>query len=137
MAEATPDGYTFGIISQTNLLAPTLLRNVPFDMVADLAPAIQTNWVSHLLVVLASSPWKSVKDIVAQAKSQPGRIEFSSGGNATPAHLSGEFFKRATGINMQARAVQGCNGRRDHRGRWRGGYDVCRDARAAPDTGVC
>jgi tripartite-type tricarboxylate transporter receptor subunit TctC len=100
VANATPDGYTFGIISQTNLLAPTLLRNVPFDMVADLAPVIQTNWVSHLLVVLAASPWKSVKDIVAQAKSQPGRIKFASGGNATPAHLSGEFFKRTTGINI-------------------------------------
>ena len=101
VAKATPDGYTFGIISLPNLLAPTLLRNVPFDMVADLAPVIQTNWESHLLVVLASSPWKSVKDIVAQAKSQPDRITFASGGNATPAHLSGEFFKRYTGIIIQ------------------------------------
>lgn len=101
VAKATPDGYTFGVISLPNLIAPTLLRNVPFDMVADLAPVIQTNWESHLLVVLASSPWKSVKDIVAQAKSQPDRITFASGGNATPAHLSGEFFKRTTGINIR------------------------------------
>jgi tripartite-type tricarboxylate transporter receptor subunit TctC len=98
VAKATTDGYTFGIISLPNLLAPTLLSNVPFDIVADLAPVIQTNWESHLLVVSASSPWKSVKDIVAQAKSQPDRITFASGGNATPAHLSGEFFKRNTGI---------------------------------------
>ena len=101
VAKATPDGYTFGVISLPNLIAPTLLRNVPFDMVADLAPVIQTNWESHLLVVLASSPWKSVKDIVAQAKSQPDRITFASGGNATPAHLSGEFFKRTTGIDIR------------------------------------
>lgn len=110
VAKATPDGYTFGIISQTNLLAPTLLRNVPFDMVAHLASVIQTNWVSHLLVVLASSPWKSVKDIVAQAKSQPGRITFASGGNAMPAHLSGEFFKRTTGINIQHVPYKGAQG---------------------------
>jgi tripartite-type tricarboxylate transporter receptor subunit TctC len=101
VAKATPDGYTFGVISLPNLIAPTLLRNVPFDMVADLAPVIQTNWESHLLVVRASSPWKSVKDIVAQAKSQPDRITFASGGNATPAHLSGEFFKRHSGISIR------------------------------------
>lgn len=100
VAKATPDGYTFGVRSQGNLLAPSLLSSVPFDMVADLAPVIQTNWQSHLLVVRASSPWKSVKDIVAQAKSPPGRVTFASGGNATPAHLSGEFFKRHAGIDI-------------------------------------
>lgn len=54
-----------------------------------------------MLVVRASSPWKSVKDIVAPAKSQPDRITFASGGSATPAHLSGEFFKRYTGIDIR------------------------------------
>lgn len=97
MVKSTPDGYTFGVISLAYLPAPTMLPQVPFDMVADLAPVIQTNWESHLLVVRASSPWKSVKDIVAHAKSQPDRMTFASGGNATPAHLSGEFFKRHTG----------------------------------------
>ena len=101
VAKATPDGYTFGIISLPNLLAPTLLPNAPFDMVADLTPVIQTNWESHLLVVRASSPWKSVKDLIAHAKSQPGRITFASGGNGTPAHLSGEFFKKHTGIDIR------------------------------------
>ena len=100
VAKATPDGYTFGVIAQGNLLAPSLLTSVPFDMVADLAPVIQTNWQSHLLVVRASSPWKSVKDLVAHAKSQPGRVTFASGGTATPAHLSGEFFKRHAGIDI-------------------------------------
>lgn len=101
VAKATPDGYTFGIISLGYLLSPTLLPNVPFDMIADLAPVIQTNWESQLLVVRASSPWKSVKEIVAHAKSQPDRMTFASGGNATPAHLTGEFFKRHTGISIR------------------------------------
>lgn len=101
VAKATPDGYTFGFISLGYLLSPTLLPHVPFDMVADLAPVIQTNWESQLLVVRASSPWKSVKDIVAHAKSQPDRMTFASGGNATPAHLTGEFFKRQTGISIR------------------------------------
>jgi tripartite-type tricarboxylate transporter receptor subunit TctC len=101
VAKATPDGYTFGITALAYQLAPTLLPNVPFDMVADLAPVTQTNWESFLLVVRASSALKSVKDIVAQAKSQPDRMTFASGGNATPAHLSGEFFKRHSGINIR------------------------------------
>ena len=101
VAKATPDGYTFGFISLGYLLSPTLLPHVPFDMVADLAPVIQTNWESQLLVVRASSPWKSVKDIVAHAKSQPDRMTFASGGNATPAHLTGEFFKRHAGISIR------------------------------------
>ena len=100
VAKATPDGYTFGMTSQGNLLAPSLLTSVPFDMVADLAPVIQTNWQSHLLVVRASSAWKSVKDMVAHAKSQPGRVTFASGGNATPAHLAGEFFKRHAAVDI-------------------------------------
>lgn len=101
VAKATPDGYTFGFISLGYLLSPTLLPHVPFDMVADLAPVIQTNWESQLLVVRASSPWKSVKDIVAHAKSQPERMTLASGGNATPAHLTGEFFKRHAGISIR------------------------------------
>jgi tripartite-type tricarboxylate transporter receptor subunit TctC len=101
VAKATPDGYTFGITALPYLLAPALLPSVPFDIVTDLAPVSQTNWESFLLVVRASSAWKSVKDIVAQAKSQPDRMTFASGGTATPAHLSGEFFKRHSSINIR------------------------------------
>ena len=56
VARATPDGHTFGLMAMPSLLAPTMLPSVPFDIVADLAPVIQTNWESHLLVVRASSP---------------------------------------------------------------------------------
>lgn len=101
VAKATPDGYTFSILSISYSVAPALLLNVPFDMVADLAPVSQVNWESHLLVVRAASSLKSVKDLVAFAKNQPGRITFSSAGNGTPAHLSGEFFKRHTGIDVR------------------------------------
>ena len=101
VAKATPDGYTFGVTSIGYLLAPTLLTNVPFDMLTDLAPVVQINWESQILVVRASSPWKSVKDLIAHAKSQPGRITFASGGNGTPAHVTGEFFKKHTGIDIR------------------------------------
>ena len=101
VAKATPDGYTYGILSITHLVAPVLLPSVPFDIVTDFAPVVQVNWESQLLVVRAASSWKSVKDLVAFAKSQPGRITFASGGNGTPAHLSAEFFKRHTGIDIR------------------------------------
>ena len=101
VAKATPDGYTFGIMSITSLLAPSLLPQIPYDIATDFAPVIQVTWESQLLVVRVGSSWKSVKDLVAFAKSQPGRITFASGGNGTPAHLSGEFFKRYTGIDIR------------------------------------
>jgi tripartite-type tricarboxylate transporter receptor subunit TctC len=101
VARATPDGYTFGILSMSFMLAPSLLPQVSYDMIADFAPVTQINWTSHILVVRPSSPWKSVKDLVAFARSQPGRVTFASGGNATPAHISGEFLKLHTGIDIR------------------------------------
>lgn len=101
VARATPDGYTFGIMSMGFMLAPSLLPQVSYDMVADFAPVTQINWASHILVVRGSSPWKSVKDLIGFARSQPGRITFASGGNATPAHISGELLKLHTGIDIR------------------------------------
>jgi tripartite-type tricarboxylate transporter receptor subunit TctC len=100
VAKATPDGYTFGIMGMGFMLAPSLLPQIPYT-IADFAPVTQINWASHILVVRALSPWKSVKDLAASAKSQPGRITFASGGNATPAHISGELLKLRTGIDIR------------------------------------
>lgn len=101
VAKATPDGYTFGIMSMGFVLAPSLLPHVPYNTVTDLAPVIQVNWASHILVVRAASSWKSVGDLVTYAKSQPGRLTFASGGNATPAHISGEFLKLRAGVDIR------------------------------------
>lgn len=101
VSKATSDGYTFGIASMPYVIAPSLLPLLPYDIVRDLAPVTQVTWAYHILVVRASSPWKSVNDLVAFAKSRPGEVTFASGGNATPAHLSGEFLRLRSGIDIR------------------------------------
>jgi tripartite-type tricarboxylate transporter receptor subunit TctC len=101
VAKASPDGYTFGAFSLPHVLAPALLPQLPFDIRRDLSPVAQMTWSSHVLVVHAASRWRTVNDMVADAKSRPGQITFASGGNATPAHISGEFLKQRAGIDIR------------------------------------
>ena len=101
IAKASFDGYTLGTLSTPHVLAPVLLPQLPFDMAGDLAPVAQIAWGSHILVVRAASPWTSIKDVIAHAKASPGHLTFASGGNATPAHISGELLKQRTGIDIR------------------------------------
>ena len=94
VAKASPDGYTFGAYALPHVLAPALLNHLPYDIRRDLAPVAQMTWSSHILVVRTSSRWKTVNDMVADAKLKPGQITFASGGNATPVHISAEFLKQ-------------------------------------------
>ena len=100
VAKAPPDGYTIGIFSMGYTTAPSLVANMPYDTEKDLAPVTMLARDSNLLIVPASSPAKSVAELVALAKARPGQLKFASGGNSTPAHLAGELFKRETGIDI-------------------------------------
>src|SRR5918993_3864689 len=101
VARAPADGYTLGVLAFGQALAPALLPQLPYDVTRDLSPVAQLAWGSHILVVRASSPWKSVNDLIAHAKARPGEITFASGGNATPAHIAGELLKQRTGIDIR------------------------------------
>jgi tripartite-type tricarboxylate transporter receptor subunit TctC len=100
VAKATPDGYTLGMIALPFVVAPSLISRMPYDIVRDLAPIGLAVWSSNMLVVRSESPWHSLSDLIAAAKSRPGQVTFASGGNATPAHLAGESFKRRAGIEL-------------------------------------
>lgn len=110
LAKALPDGYTLGTYSLPHSLAPALLPKLPYDVERDFLPVAQLTWSSHVLVVRASSSWKSVPELIAHAKAQPGRITFASGGNATPAHISGELLKQRTGIDIRHVPYKGAIG---------------------------
>ena len=101
VTKAAPDGYTLGVLAMSQVLAPALLPELPYDIVRDLFPVAQLAWASHILVVRASSPWKSVPEMIAHAKLRPGGVTFASGGNATPAHIAGEFLKQRAGIDIR------------------------------------
>jgi tripartite-type tricarboxylate transporter receptor subunit TctC len=100
VARSAADGYTFGVLSMPSVIAPSLI-NVPYDTARDLAPVRQIAWGANVLVVPSSSPLRSVQELIAVAKAKPGDITFASGGNGTPAHMSGELLKLRTGADMR------------------------------------
>jgi tripartite-type tricarboxylate transporter receptor subunit TctC len=100
VAKAAPDGYTLGIFSTPAAVAPSLVR-VPYDTATDFAPVSQIAWGSHILVVRAGSTLKSIAALISFAKLNPGQLTFASGGNGTPAHLAGEFFRLRTSIDIR------------------------------------
>jgi len=100
VAKAPPDGYTIGIFSMGYTTAPSMIAHLPYDTERDLAPVTLLARDSNLLIVPASLPAKSVAELVALARSKPGQLKFSSGGNSTPAHLAGELLKREAGIDI-------------------------------------
>lgn len=97
--KAQPDGYTLLLAtSSTNASNPNMYEKVPFDPIKDFVPVIEFTAAPSVLVVGEKSPFKSVKDIVAAAKANPGRLSYGSGGNGNSGHLTGELFKSQAGI---------------------------------------
>jgi tripartite-type tricarboxylate transporter receptor subunit TctC len=100
-AKSAPDGYTIlmGTVA-THAINPNLYPNMPYDANADFAPIILVATLPNLLVVNPSTPVKNVKELIALAKAKPGELAFASAGNGTSQHLSGELFKKMTGVDM-------------------------------------
>lgn len=94
IAKAAPDGYTLlmGTIGGI-AVAMSLNPNRGYDTLRDFAPITQSVTVTNILVTHPSVPAKSVKDLLALAKSSPGRLNYASSGNGTVTHLAGELFK--------------------------------------------
>jgi len=101
VAKAPPDGYTLimGTVASfaTNV---SLRKSLPYDPVLDFAPISLVATQNLMLLIHPSVPAKSVKELVALAKRQPGTLSFASAGNGTGGHLSGELFKLLAGIDM-------------------------------------
>ncbi|MBL8379451.1 MAG: tripartite tricarboxylate transporter substrate binding protein [Burkholderiales bacterium] len=100
MARAAPDGYTISLGFMPLTIAQTLFPKLAYDIRRDVAPIVQISWGYNILVVHPSLPVKSVAELVAYARANPGKINYGSGGNGSPAHISAEFFKQETGIDM-------------------------------------
>lgn len=98
---AAPDGYTL-LISGTSSLAinPSLYRKLPYDPIGDFAPVSLVGTAPSLLVMHPSVPVRSVKGLIALAKSRPGQINYASGGIGSAPHLAGELLNSMAGIKM-------------------------------------
>ena len=101
LARSTPDGYTLGWITvASHAINPTLYAKMPFDHLKDFAPVSMTGTFPNLLVVNNNLPVRTVPELIALLKKEPGKYAFASSGQGTSLHLSGEMFKVMTGTDM-------------------------------------
>ncbi len=100
IAKAAPDGYTIGIVSASSLVINPTMEKVPYDVARDFAPVTLVVTVPEMLVVASNVPANNMKELVALAKAQPGKLNFASAGVGGLPHLAGELFKITAGIDI-------------------------------------
>ena len=99
-AKAPPDGYTLLMMTDNHVTNPSLFRKLPYDTEKDFEPITLAALAPFLLVVHPTVPANSVKELIAVAKSRPGKLNYGSGGIGAPGHLSGELFNTLAGVRM-------------------------------------
>jgi len=101
VAHSAPDGYTIALaLTAQYVVNPALYPKLPYDPVKDYAPIMLVARNPYVLVVHPSVPAKSVKELITLAKAHAGQLTFSSSGNGSGAHLSGEMLKTMAGVNL-------------------------------------
>ena len=99
-ARAAPDGYTLLLVASSHVINSGLYDKLPYDPIKDFTPISQVAYYSLVLVAHPSVPANNLKDLVALAKAQPGKLAVVSAGNGTPTHLTAELFRTAAGIDF-------------------------------------
>jgi len=101
VAKSAPDGHTLLIVALPFSVLPSLFAGkLPFDAVKDFAPVSLAAGSPNMLVVNPSLPANNLKELIALAKSRPGKLTYASAGNGTSNHVSAEYFKMLAGIDM-------------------------------------
>jgi tripartite-type tricarboxylate transporter receptor subunit TctC len=97
---APPDGHTLLLVNDANAVNATLYGKLNFNFIRDIAPVASIARVPNVLEVNPTVPVRTVPELIAYAKANPGKLNLASGGNGGPAHISGELFKMMTGVDM-------------------------------------
>ncbi|HYQ93787.1 MAG TPA: tripartite tricarboxylate transporter substrate binding protein [Burkholderiales bacterium] len=101
VAKSAPDGYTLLAATEATLVAnPLFFRNVPYDPQRDFAPVTIAVEIGYVLLVHPSVPAKSVEELIALARTAPGRLNYASSGNGSAFHIGMELFKRMAGVDI-------------------------------------
>lgn len=111
-AKSAADGYTLLMMSNTHTVNESLIPSKPFALMKDFVGIAPVNYSALLLVAHPSVPVKNVAELLALAKSKPGKINYASSGNGTPYHMAGELFKFMAGIDMTHVPYKGSSGAR-------------------------
>jgi tripartite-type tricarboxylate transporter receptor subunit TctC len=100
VVRAPPDGYTLLLVPTASAMSATLYDKLNFDLIRDIAPVGGLGREPIVMLVNSSVPAKTVPEFVTYAQANPGRVMMASGGNGTPAHVSGEMFKMMARVDM-------------------------------------
>ncbi|MBC7599281.1 MAG: tripartite tricarboxylate transporter substrate binding protein [Polaromonas sp.] len=100
VAQARPDGYTLLLAASSLGTAPLIYDKVNYDAIKSFTPITQVASVVHVIVVNPALPVKSVKELIAYAKANPGKLNYGSTGTGTSTHLEGELLKSMAGVYM-------------------------------------
>jgi tripartite-type tricarboxylate transporter receptor subunit TctC len=100
VAKSPPDGYTLLLMSNTHTVNESLVPKKPFALMRDFVPIAPINYSDLVLVVHPSVPAKSIKELIALAKSKPNGLNYASSGTGTPYHMAGELFKSMAGVQI-------------------------------------
>ncbi|WP_108508634.1 Bug family tripartite tricarboxylate transporter substrate binding protein [Polynucleobacter acidiphobus] len=100
VAKSNPDGYTLLMGAVHHTIAPSVYKTLPYSFEKDFAPITTVALVPNVMVVSATSPYKTVKDVVAAAKASPDKLSYGSNGNGTAQHMIGTQFQIETGTKL-------------------------------------
>src|SRR5580704_5550524 len=107
LASATPDGYTLIVVASGHATNPFLYPKLPYDTFKNFTPISLLASSANILLVRADSPFKTLSDVIAQAKAKPGGLSFGHSGNGTSTHLAGELLKSLAKIDIEAIPYKG------------------------------
>ena len=100
VAKSAPDGYTLLLMSNTHTVNESLMPSKPFQLMRDFTAIAPINYSDLVLVVNPAVPAKTLKELIALAKAQPGKLNYASSGPGTPYHMAGELFKASAGLDI-------------------------------------
>jgi tripartite-type tricarboxylate transporter receptor subunit TctC len=100
VVKAPPDGYTLLLATTANTINATLYDRLNFNFISDIAPVAGLISLPFVMVVNPSVPAKTIAELAAYAKANPGKINMGSPGIGTPGHVAGELFKMMAGVEM-------------------------------------
>jgi tripartite-type tricarboxylate transporter receptor subunit TctC len=100
VAKSAPDGYTLALVSTTHVIGPWLYAKLPYDAIKSFAPITKLVDSPYVLVVNPKIPAKNLNELVALAKSQPGKLDYASSGNGSSQHLAAALFATMTDIKI-------------------------------------